>query len=145
MVSQNTDVHGGAKTRRNKPVYGIYIIAPPGGEAEMIKVLKQLAKEGKLLSPNVTIKNADIDLINEEDRIKTSRNRIKTTIGLDREIYNKLKALSVATKEDMQDIVAKALQEYFEKEDIRRILATYFASVSNKSTGFKSSDPTYLK
>jgi len=58
--------------------------------------------------------------------------RIKTTIGFSRETYIMLKALSVATNEHMQDIIEKALHEYFEKEDVKRILITYFAS-----TGFR--------
>jgi len=78
-------------------------------------------------------------------KVHKEKDRIKTTIGFDRETYTMLKALSIATDESMQDIIAKALREYFEKEDVRRILATYFASASFKSTGFKSSGPTPFK
>jgi len=78
-------------------------------------------------------------------KLREEKNRIKTTIGFDRETYIMLKALSIATNENMQDIIAKALREYFEKEDVRRILATYFASASFKSSGFKPSGSTPFK
>jgi len=142
MTSHNTDIPSNVRGRNQRGYGNIYIIGPKRviinrdaqeREAEVIRVLKQ-----KALPPNVTIKKVDIDIINdiinEGDRTKTSGSRIKTTIGFDRETYIKLKALSIATNEDMQDIIAKALHEYFEKEDVKKILSTYFASLSEKST-----------
>jgi len=97
-------------------------------------------KSGNSISGNVRIKNMYIrgnELIIElegleETSIREESKRIKTTIGFSRETYIMLKALSIATNEHMQDIIEKALHEYFEKEDVKRILITYFVS-----TGFR--------
>jgi len=55
-----------------------------------------------------------------------SKDRIKTTIGLTQKTYVKLKLLSIVLKRDMQDIIEEALQEYFERDDIRAVLSAIF-------------------
>jgi len=105
--------------------------------AEIRQEDKQKKDESEIIekSDNIIIKregNALI-IIFLNDKLKDKENkRIKTTIGFSQETYTLLKALSVATNEHMQDIIEKALREYFEKEDVKRILITYFAS-----TGFR--------
>jgi len=89
-----------------------------------LAMLNKLTSEGVLLSARVKTKNRTK---NEE------KHRIKTTVGFDYETYTKLKILSIILKENMQDIIAKALHEYFEKEDIKRILNAYFVSTSSST------------
>jgi len=90
-----------------------------------LSIIRELARS-RMLSPTaVKIKDK-------------GRHRIKTTVGFDIETYTKLKILSIVLNENMQDIIAKALHEYFEKDDIKGILAKY-------STELKSSDSTDSK
>jgi len=65
---------------------------------------------------------------------RKSKSRIKTTVGFDRETYMKLKLLSIVLKKDMQDIIAEALKEYFERNDVKAVLSTIF------KTNFKSTN-----
>jgi len=44
--------------------------------------------------------------------------------------YVRLKLLSTVLKRDIQDIIEKALQEYFERDDIRTALSTIFKTDS---------------
>jgi len=101
---------------------------------ELIK-LNDLASKGVLASAKVKTESRICKIKNEEKE----KRRIKTTVGFDYETYTKLKILSIVLNESMQDIITKALHEYFEKEDIKRILSTYFTSTnSNTSSSIDS-------
>jgi len=58
--------------------------------------------------------------------LRRKKSRIKTTVGIDTETYMRLKLLSVVLGKDMQDIIAEALNEYFNRDDIRAVLSAAF-------------------
>jgi len=88
-----------------------------------------IKREGNALVIEIIFPDGKLTLKDKENK------RIKTTIGFSRETYTLLKALSIATNEHMQDIIEKALREYFEKEDVKRILVTHFASTGLRRLG----------
>jgi len=62
------------------------------------------------------------------------KRRIKTTIGFEYEMYMKLKLLSIILRKDMQDIIAEALNEYFERDDIKTVLSAILSQTDDQKS-----------